>query len=216
MRRIAAILTAALAILLTVTTPAAAAPSSIGGGSVLFNGILHCTAAFAARNGPTGYLVTGPGCAGAPGTQLFSGNNILVGPVVSSTANGGVTVVHVANTAAWQLVSWIRLGGVNHPITGSVSTPVGGSVCLLDGAMGVGCGTVMAKNQTVNYPGGIVFGLTRTNVCISARSAIAFVTGSQAQGVPMGGTSGCTSGGTSFFYPINTVLAAYGLTLFTG
>jgi streptogrisin C len=216
MRRIAAILTAALAFLLTVATPASAAPLPIGGGSVLFSSSLHCTAAFAAKSGPTGYLITGPGCAATPGTQLFSGNNILVGPVTSSTANGGVSIVHVANTAAWQLVPWITLGGVNHHITGSVSTPIGGSVCLLDQVLGVHCGTITAKNQTVTFPGGIVSGLTRTNVCMSAGSAIAFVTGTQAQGVPLGGTGSCSSGGTSFFYPINPALAGTGLTLFTG
>jgi hypothetical protein len=216
MRRIAAILTAALAFLLTVATPATAAPAPLGGGSILFSSSLRCTAAFAANSGPTGYLVTGPGCAAALGTQLFSGNNILVGPVTSSTANGGVSLVRVTNTAAWQLVPWIPLGGVNHPIRGSVETPVGGSVCLLDRALGVHCGVITAKNQTVHFADGVINGLTRTNICMSAGSAIAFVSGDQAQGVPLGGTSGCSSSGVSYFLPINPLLAAYGLTLFTG
>lgn len=220
MRKIAAILTAALAFLLVAATTATAAPvttapAPIGGGSILFNSTLRCTTAFAARNGPTGYLVTGPGCAATPGTQLFSGNNILVGPVTGSTASGGVTVVQVTNTAAWQLVPWIPLGGVKYTIRGSAVTPVGGSVCLLDNALGLQCGTITGLNETVNFPEGTVSGLTRTNICMSAGRAIAFVSGDQAQGVPLGGTS-CSSGGTSFFYPVNPVLAAYGLALFTG
>jgi hypothetical protein len=216
MRRIAAILTATLAFLLTVVTPAAAVPMPIGGGSTLLNGNYHCIAAFAAKGGSTGYLVTGPGCAAPIGTQLFSGNNIPVGPVTSTTASGGVALVAVTNTAAWQLVPWIKLGGGQYPIAGSASTPVGGAVCLLDQATGTHCGTVTAKNQTVNFPGGAVFGLTRTNICMSPGSAIAFVSGDQAQGVPLGGTNGCTTGGTSYFYPINSLLSGYGLTLFTG
>jgi len=215
MRRIAAILTAALLLLLGAT-PATAAPAPLGGGSILFNGSLHCTAAFAAKGGPTGYLVTGPGCAAAIGTQLFSGNNVLVGPVTSSTANGGVSLVRVTNTAAWQLVPWIPLGGVHYMISGSVETPVGGSVCLLDRVLGRHCGTITAKNQTVNFPGGVVSGLTRTNICMSAGGAIAFVSGTQAQGVPLGGTSGCSTSGVSYFLPVNPLLAGYGLTLFTG
>jgi streptogrisin C len=203
MRRIAATLTAALLLLLGAT-PATAAPAPLGGGSVLStaSGAYRCTAAFAARHNTTGVLIAGPGCAAPSGTQLYSGG-VLVGPVAGSTANGGVTTVTVTNTAAWQLVR------------GSVETPVGGSVCLLDRATGVQCGAVTAKNQTVNYPEGVLYGLTRTNICLSAGSAIAFISGDQAQGIPMGGSS-CASGGSSFFYPVNRVLSAYGLTLVTG
>ncbi len=215
MRRIAATLTAAL-LLLFGATPAAAAPAPLGGGSLLSTatGTYRCTAAFAARHNTTGVLVAGPGCAAPAGTQLYS-NGVLVGSVSGSTANGGVTTVTVTNTAAWQLVPWIPLGGTRYPIRGSAETAVGGSVCLLDRATGVRCGTVTAKNQTVNYPEGVIYGLTRTNICLSAGSAIAFITGDQAQGVPMGGSS-CASGGTSFFYPVNRILSAYGLTLVTG
>lgn len=214
MRRIAAILTAALLTLLG-TTPATAAPAPLGGGSILHNASLRCTAAFAARQNTTGYLVTGPGCAAALGTQLLS-NNIPVGPVTSSTANGGVTLVRVTNTAAWQLVPWIPLGGTKYTIKGSAETPVGGSVCLLDRTTGLRCGVITAKNQTVNYPGGVVYGLTRTNICMSPGGAIAFVSGDQAQGVPLGGSGSCTTSGVSYFLPINPLLSGYGLTLVTG
>jgi streptogrisin C len=217
MRRLIATLTVLLACLLGLPATASAAPAPIGGGSILSTptGTYRCTAAFAARSGPTGVLITGPGCAAKSGTQLYS-NGVLVGPVAGSAANGGVTLVTVTNTAEWQLVGWIPLGGTRHSILGSTETPVGGSVCLLDRALGLRCGTVLAKNQTVNYPEGVVTGLTRTNICISAGSAIAFVSGRQAQGVPLGGSSSCSSGGTSFFYPVNRILSAYGLTLVTG
>jgi hypothetical protein len=215
MRRIAAILTAAFLSLLGAT-PATAAPAPLGGGSILStsSGSYRCTAAFAAKSGTTGVLVTGPGCAAPAGTQFFS-NGVLVGPVSGSTANGGVSLVTVTNTAAWQLVPWIPLGGTRYPIRGSAETAVGGSICLLDRATGIQCGTVTAKNTTVNYPEGVIYGLTRTNICLSAGSAIAFITGDQAQGVPMGGSS-CASGGSSFFYPVNRILSGYGLTLVTG
>src|ERR1043165_6156799 len=129
MRRIAAILTAALLSLLGAT-PATAAPAPLGGGSILTTTTTayRCTAAFAARHNATGVLITGPGCAAPAGTQFYS-NGVLVGPVSGSTANGGVALVTVTNTAAWQLVPWIPLGGTRYPIRGSVETPVGGSVC---------------------------------------------------------------------------------------
>jgi hypothetical protein len=217
MRRIAAILTAALLLLLGATTPATAAPNPLGGGSLLTttSSTFRCTAAFAARSGSAGVLITGPGCAAPVGTPFYSGG-VLVGPVTGSTASGGVTLVTVTNTAAWQLVPWIPLGGTRHTIRGSLETPVGGAVCLLDRSLGLQCGTITAKNQTVNYPEGAISGLTRTNVCMSAGSAIAFVSGQQAQGVPLAGTFSCGSGGTSYFYPVNRILSAYGLTLATG
>jgi streptogrisin C len=34
--------------------------------------------------------------------------------------------------------------------------------------------------------------------------------------VPFGGSGSCSSGGISFFTPVNRILASYGLTLFTG
>jgi streptogrisin C len=214
MRRIAAILTAALLTLLGAT-PASAAPAPLGGGSTLTSGSsFRCTAAFAARQGSTGHLIAGPGCAVPVGTPMSSGG-VLVGPVVA-VSTSGVTVVRVTNTAAWQLVPWIRFGDGQHLISGSVEAPVGGSVCLLDSTSGLRCGTITAKNQTVNFPGGVVSGLTRTNICLLPGSSIAFVSGAQAQGVPLGGSGSCGSGGVSFFKPVNPLLSAYGLTLVTG
>lgn len=211
MRRIAAILTAALLLLLGAT-PATAAPAPLGGGSILHNGSFRCTAAFAARSITSGFLIAGPGCAATTGTQLYSGG-VLVGPVTGVMANGGV-VVKVTNTAAWQLVPWIPVGDVRHTIRGSATTPVGGPVCLLDRTAGFRCGTITAINVTVTYPTGTVTGLTRTNICMST-GAIAFVTGAQAQGIPFGGGS-CSSSGVSYFVPVNRVLSTYGLTLATG
>ncbi|MDQ3786364.1 MAG: S1 family peptidase [Actinomycetota bacterium] len=217
MRRIAAILTAALLLLLGAT-PATAAPAPLGGGSILTTavGSYRCTVAFAARSNTAGVLITGPGCAAPSGTQLYS-NGVLVGPVSGSTANGAVTTVTVTNTAAWQLVPWIQAGGTRVWINGSAETPVGGSVCLLDRTVGTHCGTIVAKNQTVNYPDGTLYGLTRTNVCMEPGGGpIAFVSGSQAQGIPVGASGSCSTGGSSFFWPVNRVLSAYGLTLVTG
>jgi hypothetical protein len=202
----------AVLLLLLGATPATAAPAPLGGGSLLTSGSTRCTAAFAATRGATGFLIAGPRC-GSPGTQLFSGSNVLVGPVTSTPTGGTVTVVQVTNTAAWTLVPWIQLGSTQHMIRGATETPVGGAVCLLDRTVGQRCGVITAKNQTITFPEGTIYGLTRTNICMQAGSgAIAFVSGDQAQGVPIGGSS-CTTTGVSYFAPVRPVLAAYGLTL---
>ena len=66
----------------------------------------------------------------------------------------------------------------------------------------------------MTYPQGTVTGLTRTNVCAEpGDSGGSFISGSQAQGVTSGGSGNCTSGGTTYFQPVNEILSAYGLTL---
>lgn len=219
MRRLIASLTVLLACLFGLPATASAAPAPIGGGSTLFNPAggsgTQCTVAFAAAGGGREYLIAGAGCGTTTSTQLYSGNNVLVGPVVGGL-DGGYVVVAVTNTAAWDVVGWINAPGGKYSIGGSTETPVGGRVCLLSYTAGITCGTVTAKNVTISYPEGTISGLTRTNICPQPRS-IAFVTGDQAQGVPFGGGSGiCTTAGTSFFFPVNRILSAYGLTLLTG
>lgn len=219
MQRLLAVLTVLLACLLGLpaTAPATTqAPAPIGGGSLLFtSGGARCTAAFAATAGRTGYLIAGPGCSGSTSTLVYSGDNILVGQITAApTPPGGYTVVRVTNTTDWQLVGWITTPGGRVSITGSLETPVGGAVCLLSRTTGVRCGTIVAKNQTVTFPEGVITGLTRTNICMDP-GAIAFVSGSQAQGVPIGGSGFCPNG-SSFFQPINRILSIYGLTLLTG
>jgi hypothetical protein len=217
MRRLIATLTVLVTCLLGSPGTASAA-TPIGGGAILFNpvggGAAQCVVAFAATDGARDYLIAGPGCETGWSTQLYSGDDVLVGPVVAGLA-GGYTVVAVTNTEAWDVVGWINVDGV-HPIAGSAETPVGGRVCLLSHTAGTTCGTVTAKNVTVSLPGGTISGLTRTDICPEPRS-VAYVTNDQAQGVPVGGGSGfCTTVGSSYFYPVNRILSAYGLTLVTG
>lgn len=215
MRRLLATLTALVACLLAVPGTAHAAPAPIGGGSALFTlAGGRCTAAFAATGAGFGHLIAGPGC-GTTGTNVYSGSTVLVGPMTAATQAYSVT--RVTNTAAWTLVPWINTGSGTVPITGSTQTPVGGSVCLLDRRLGTHCGVVTALNQTISFPGGVVTGLTRTNVCIDpGGTPIAYVSGSQAQGVPFGGSGNCSSGGVSYFTPVNRILSTYGLALLTG
>lgn len=215
--RLLALLTVLLAALLTVPATASATtvttPPQLGGGSVLMDvgSTARCTTAFVAT---AGYLITGPGCEGV-GTDLFT-DGVLVGPIVASPfPSGGYSVVEVSNPAAWTLVPWVGGAVV---LRGSQEAPVGASVCLLGPATGgVHCGNITAKDVTVNFPSGTISGLTQTTVCFDPGfGGGAFISGEQAQGVFVGGSGSCATGGTSFFAPINPILSAYGLTLLTG
>jgi streptogrisin C len=102
------------------------------------------------------------------------------------------------------------------PVGGSTESPVGAAVCRSGSTTGTFCGTILAKNQTVNYPEGTVTGLTRTDVCAEGGdSGGPWLSGDQAQGVTSGGSGDCTSGGETFFQPITEILETNGLTLLT-
>ncbi|MEV0081989.1 S1 family peptidase [Saccharopolyspora sp. NPDC050642] len=124
---------------------------------------------------------------------------------------------------------WVRVGSADTPrplvnryngstvgVAGSSESAVGASICRSGSTTGWHCGSVQAKNQTVQYPQGTVTGLTRTNVCAEpGDSGGSWLSGSQAQGVTSGGSGNCSSGGTTYFQPVNEILQAYGLTLLT-
>jgi streptogrisin C len=93
---------------------------------------------------------------------------------------------------------------------------IGASVCRSGRTTGWRCGVIQARNVTVNYAQGAVFGLTQSNACAQAGdSGGAWISGNQAQGVTSGGSGNCTTGGTMFFQPVNEILGAYGLSLVT-
>jgi len=130
--------------------------------------------------------------------------------------------------------AWVRLdaGHIARPIVegytsadvtvrGSTEAAVGAAVCRSGRTTKWRCGTIEAKNQTVNYSSGeTVQSLTRTSACSEGGdSGGSFITSAgQAQGVLSGGSGSCKGGGRfskSYFQPINPLLQAYNLTLVT-
>jgi hypothetical protein len=199
----------------------AAAPEPLGSGSVLFNPVgpvnRTCTAAFAVTDGKDGFLVAGPACtAGTLYSTNSSGGNVLVGPVVATASPyNGFAIVQVKNTVDWELVPWVFDGTQKIVIAGSAETPVGGKVCHVGPTIGSSrCGAIAATGQTVTLPWGTATGATRTTICSGSRDlGAAYLTGDQAQGVPLGGSDICASSGPSYFMPINPILDKFGLRL---
>ena len=125
--------------------------------------------------------------------------------------------------------AWVQVGAGNTPrglvnnyrggtvsVAGSSDAPVGSSVCRSGSTTGWHCGTIQARNASVTYPQGTVTGLIRTTVCAEpGDSGGSLLSGSQAQGVTSGGSGNCSSGGTTYFQPVNEILQAYNLTLVT-
>jgi len=106
-------------------------------------------------------------------------------------------------------------------VRGASEAAVGAAICRSGRTSGWRCGTVEAKNQTVNYQTGeTILNLTRTTACSEGGdSGGSFITTpGQAQGVLSGGSGSCKGGGRrsrSFFQPINPILSTYNLSLVT-
>jgi streptogrisin C len=179
---------------------------NIGGGQA------RCSIGFAVEGG----FVTAGHC-GAEGTQTTDRENLDQGEVVASVFPGTADMGVVQTNADVTLQPFVNdFDGNALPVGGSTEAPVGAAVCRSGSTTGTFCGTILAKNQTVNYPEGAVTGLTRTDVCAEGGdSGGPWLSGDQAQGVTSGGSGDCTVGGETFFQPITEILEVNNLTLLT-
>jgi len=171
----------------------------------------RCSVGFSVAGG----FVTAGHC-GDPGTATQGYNQVAQGTFRGSSFPGN-DYAWVQVNSNWTPQPWVNnYAGGNVTVAGSTEAAVGASICRSGSTTGWHCGTISAKNQTVNYAEGTVTGLTRTNVCAEpGDSGGSWLSGQQAQGVTSGGSGNCTSGGTTYFQPVNEILSAYGLTLTT-
>lgn len=184
------------------------------GGMPIFGGSSRCSLGFSARNtAGVVYILTAGHCTNLGGT--WTGSAGTIGPVAgTSFPTNDYGRIQVTNSS-WVPTSKIQGGST---VLGKTVAAVGTSVCRSGSTTGFRCGTIQATNQTVCYPQGCVYQMTRTNACAQpGDSGGPYVSSTrQAQGTLSGGSGNCTSGGTTFFQPINEVLSVYGLTLVTG
>ncbi|GAA3458287.1 streptogrisin C [Saccharothrix longispora] len=147
------------------------------------------------------------------GDQYVINGNTLCSVGFSVNNGGFVTAGHCGGTGSPAL-------GFNNvgqgTFAGSQEAGVGASVCRSGRTTGRRCGTIQAKNVTVNYSGRLVHGLTSTTACAQpGDSGGSYLAGNQAQGVASGAAGTCANGGTSLFQPVNEILNVYGLQLTT-
>jgi streptogrisin C len=191
----------------------AGANALVGGTAITTTGT-RCSDGFSARRGTTTYLLTAGHCT-AEGTTWSGSDRQRIGTVVRTEYPGeDFGIVQVTETAAWRGSGRVQGGPT---VTGDTTAPIGSQVCRSGSTSGYHCGVVTATDVTVNYGSGtVISGLTQTTVCAEpGDSGGPFVSGSQAQGVTSGGSGDCTSGGTTYYQPVNPALSAFGLTLTT-
>lgn len=180
----------------------------IGGNAYYIDNTYRCSVGFAVGDGfvsaghcgSTGSTTTSP--TGTFAGSSFPGNDYSYVRVAS-----GNTPIGAVNNYSGSTVS----------VAGSTPAAVGATVCRSGSTSGWHCGSIQAFNATVTYSEGSVSGLIRTNVCAEqGDSGGSLLAGDQAQGMTSGGSGNCSSGGTTYFQPVNEALNAYGLTLRTG
>lgn len=183
-----------------------------GGDQYLIDGRILCSVGFAVNNG--GFVTAGH--CGSVGNPTWGYNNVSQGTFAGSSFPGN-DYGWVRTNSSWTPRPWVNnYAGGNVAVAGSAEASVGSSICRSGRTTGWRCGTIQAKNVTVNYSGSLVYGLTQTTACAEGGdSGGAWMSGNQAQGVTSGGSGNCSTGGTTFYQPVNEILGAYGLTLTT-
>lgn len=193
-----------------------------GGIEYTINNMYLCSVGFSVMRGTTKGFVTAGHC-GSPGDVVRVGG-VSVGSFAQSNFPGTDRAwVQVGSTHTLQpLVS--DYSGGNVTVRGSTEAAIGASVCRSGRTTGYRCGTITAKNVTVNYQEGTVRGLTQSNACIGGGdSGGSWITAAgQAQGVssggqiPVGSNNNCSvaqSQRVTWFERLNPILSQYGLSL---
>ncbi|KQX46329.1 MULTISPECIES: S1 family peptidase [unclassified Streptomyces] len=182
------------------------------GGDPYYTGNVRCSIGFSVHGG---FVIAGH-CGGA-GAAVRGWDGSAMGTFQGSSFPGN-DYAYVSIHSGWWTVP-VVLGWGTIPdrlVRGSAEAPVGTSVCRSGSTTHWHCGTVLAKNETVNYSQGAVYQMTKTSVCAEGGdSGGAFISGDQAQGVTSGGWGNCSTGGETWFQPVNEILGRYGLTLHT-
>ncbi len=178
----------------------------VGGEAYIINNSSRCSVGFAVRGG----FVTAGHC-GARGARTTGPTGTFEG---SSFPGNDYAWVSTPNDTPVGAVD--NYAGGRVAVKGSTEAPIGSTICRSGSTTGWYCGTIQARNSTVNYAEGSVYGLIRTTVCAEpGDSGGSAISGNQAQGVTSGGSGNCSTGGTTYFQPVNEILSTYGLTLLT-
>ena len=175
-----------------------------GGDAYYIGGSARCSVGFATTTG----VITAGHCAALTGAGSLTGSN---GAALGSWGRYSFPTNDYA--AIRTNSSWTPLAQMNNgtAVRGSSNAATGTSVCKAGSTTGWTCGTIGAKNQTVRYSEGTVYGMTATNVRSAAGdSGGGFIAGNSAQGVLSGGNTSVT-----YFFPIGAALSGSGTTLKT-
>ncbi|MFE9747909.1 S1 family peptidase [Saccharothrix saharensis] len=199
-----------------VNTEGVAAPVPFAAGTVggdpYYTGNVRCSIGFSVHGG----YVTAGHCGGT-GAQVYGWDRSWQGQFAGSSFPGNDYAWVRTGGGWWNVPVVLGWGTVSDALVrGSWEAPVGTSVCRSGSTTRWHCGVIQSRNETIHYAQGDVHQMAGTSVCAEGGdSGGSFITGDQAQGVTSGGYGNCSSGGRTWFQPINEILSTYGLTLLT-
>ncbi|HVV12780.1 S1 family peptidase [Amycolatopsis sp.] len=196
----------------TAPRPATESAGTVGGDPYYINGNVRCSIGFSVQGG----FVSAGHC-GSAGSSTTGWDGSAQGTFVGSSFPGNDYSYIAIGNGWWTVPVVLGWGTVSDQLVrGSAVAVPGTSVCRSGSTSHWHCGVVEGLNETVNYAQGAVYQVTRTSVCAEpGDSGGSFISGDQAQGVTSGGYGDCTSGGETWFQPVNEILQTYGLTLVT-
>jgi streptogrisin D len=182
-----------------------------GGQAIYAGGGGRCSLGFNVRTATNFYFVTAGHCTNISSSWYANSSQttVLGTRAVSSFPGNDYGIVRYTNTSIAHPGSVYLYPG-SQTITSVGNAFVGQSVRRSGSTTGVRSGSVNAVNASVTYPQGTVRGLIRTNVCAEpGDSGGSLFAGSIALGMTSGGSGNCSSGGTTFFQPLNEVFSTY-------
>lgn len=198
-----------------------------GGQQIEFGGYV-CSLGFNATKGSANVFITAGHC--AEGYQTFRRNGVTLGSTQAFSFPGN-DYAYSSLTSSWTGIGAVDMyDGYARRVTGSSSAVVGSAVCKSGRTTDWTCGSIQAKNVTVNYNNGdgtysTVSGLTQSNTCTEGGdSGGSWMSSTLAQGVTSGGAgygANAVCGekvgqpNIAYFQPIGEILSVYGLTLKT-
>lgn len=199
-----------------VNTEGVQRPSTLAAGTVggdpFYTGNVRCSIGFSVHGG---YVTAGHCNVGA--RNVYGWDRSWQGEFVGSSFPGNDYGWVRTGGGWWNVPVVLGWGQVSDALVrGSWEAPPGTSVCRSGSTTHWHCGVIQGRGETVNYQQGAVYEMVGTSVCAEGGdSGGSFITGDQAQGVTSGGYGNCSSGGRTWFQPVNEILRVYGLTLLT-
>jgi streptogrisin D len=179
--------------------------------------ITGCSLGFSGTRGNTkkAYFITAGHC-GATGVRWRTPDGHTVGTITESTFPGADYALGEYAPNA-QRANTVTLGGGKvQDISHAGTATIGQRVTRKGATTGVHTGSVIALNVTAVYPEGKVQGLIKTDICAEpGDSGGPLFAGDAGLGLLSGGKGNCTTtGGVSYYQPVQAALDAYGLTLY--
>lgn len=187
----------------------------ITGGEPIYGGAYRCSLGFTVTDGVASYFLTAGHCTEVAEAWYADLDHTAPLGTVRGGAFPGDDYGIVRYDAAAEHPSAVDLhDGTTQEITSAGTAVVGQAVQRSGSTTGLHAGTVLEVDATVIYPDGPVSGLIRTDVCAEAGdSGGSLFAGPVALGLTSGGSGDCTTGGTTYFQPVDEALRVYGVNI---